>query len=167
MKENQQAKESLKGDTLDFILQHTKDAPEHQLRDVDSLDTKMFQALSVATITLGLAGFAVQHAQKDFVMVDILLAAIMAYVAVAIGALAGLRIRRFRRSLQADVLWPQHWDRDVADVKHSLVTDIVAAYEHNMKILHRKAVVLAFVLGAMSFEAVLVGAVFVRALSGA
>jgi hypothetical protein len=50
--------DDIKPETLDFIFDYTRDAPERQLQDAKDLDNKMAQLFSVASVVIGLAGLA-------------------------------------------------------------------------------------------------------------
>jgi len=147
----------LKPDTLDFILEYTKDAPERQLQDAEAMDSKMMHVLAFASVVLGLAGISGGNAQSSGITVGILGIALAAYVIVAASAFYHLRIIRFRRSLQADVLWSQYWQDDVQDIKHSLVDDIWKAYEHNKAIMRNKSKTISLALIAASVQVVSIG----------
>ncbi len=69
----------------------------------------------------------------------LLFAAVVFYVVSGMQALRGLLPRRFRRSVQADEIWQQLWNRGPDEIRHVLVADISAAYAHNKVVLVEKA----------------------------
>lgn len=91
-------------------------------------------------------------------VVDVLLVlAVAAYLVAAIAALFHLRLRRFRRSLQAHVLWRRYWSDEPDKVKHALVKDISDTYAHNRGLLQQKAQTIVLALYATGIEVAFVG----------
>ncbi len=149
--------ESLKSETLDFIFEYTRQAPEIQLKDVEALDGKVIQILSVSSVIIGLVGFAIGKNEIKFPYLTPFLVALLAYVALAVTAFIHLQAREYRRSIQADVLWDTFWKDDIKDIKHSLVTDISKAYAHNKTLIRKKGRTLLFVVVFAAIEVIAVG----------
>jgi len=150
-------------ETIDFIFEYTKDAPERQLAGAEALDAKMVQVFSAGSVIIGLGGLA-STGQKPYSAVLIAFA-VVAYVGLGAFAFAHLWAREYRRSLQADELWRKLWASNVRDIKYSLVHDISAAYAHNKKLLLRKRWTLRGALVAAAIEVVLVGSAIVARLA--
>jgi hypothetical protein len=151
-------------DTLDFIFDFVKDAPERQLHDAEMLDNKIIQILSVASIIIGLVGFGVGKISLNHTAeIAPLIVAILAYIVVVCLSIIHLKAISFRRSLHADELWQEHWDENVVDIKHDLVADIGEAYGHNKGIIDKKKVTLLWTLVFIGIQVVSIG-VFVTLL---
>jgi len=165
--ENLDQPKSLKTDTLDFIFNFVKDAPEHQLEDANMLDNKVIQILSVASIIIGLLGFGIRKIALNHVLTIIsLIVVILAYIAVVCFAIIHLKAAAFRRSLHADELWQEHWDNSVLNIKHDLVSDISEAYSHNKSVLSKKNKTLFGALIALGIQVVSVGVFIASFLLG-
>jgi hypothetical protein len=157
------ADQDVPSDSLDFIFDYTKGAPDIQLEDIASLDNKMVQIFSAASVIIGLGGIsssAGHPASAWFIAF-----AVLAYVGVGIAALVHLRGRELRRSRHADALWQRLWNHSVTDIKHSLVQDIADAYAHNKTVTKDKAGTLRWALLAAAAEVVLVGCAAVARLA--
>jgi hypothetical protein len=150
-------------ETVDFIFQYIKDAPERQLAGSEALDAKMVQIFTAASVIIGLAGLT-SGSQKP-VSAVLLVFAVIAYVGGAGCALVQLWARDYRRSLQADELWRKLWASPVSDVKHSLVHDIAASYVHNAKLNRHKKWTVRLALIAVAVEVVFVGSAIVARLA--
>ena len=154
----------LNPETLDFIYQHTRDAPEAQMRDVEALDAKMVQVFSAASVVVGLAGLAVSRVEGNTVAASLLMAALAAYMVTTAFALLHLRVRRVRRSFQADALWPDWWDRQPVALKHGLVKDISEAYAFNNGLMRQKRRTLQGALVALGTEVAAIGVFLIYSL---
>jgi len=131
-------RDEMRVDTLDFVFDLVRDAPEKQLHDLEALDNKMVQIFGAASIVIGLAGVSDAITDRPLAADVLLVAALVTYVATAIVAFFHLRLREFRRSLHADVLWDEMWQLDPTQIKHVLVDDVSRAYRHNKLVLHEK-----------------------------
>jgi hypothetical protein len=150
--------EQLRKDTLDFIFDIVKDAPEAQLHNAEALDAKIIQVLSVASVVVGLVGFGIQKEVLNQVRHIVpLLVGVVAYILVVCLAIAHLRGASFRRSLHGDQLWTTYWNDDVIGIKHALVTDIAAAYTHNKAMLQKKQATLLWALVFMGIQVASLG----------
>jgi hypothetical protein len=166
MGESKSDDRKLKQDTLNFILEYTKGAPEQQFRDAEALDSKVVQALSIASVVIGLLGFAVGHVYiNSLSFISLPCLACAAYLGVVISCFRHLGTKLFHRSLHADTLWQDYWDEEVIDIKHSLVASISEAYTHNKDILQAKAKTLNWALGCLSAESLFAGAFVLLSLS--
>ncbi|MDD4876935.1 MAG: hypothetical protein PHQ86_07400 [Dehalococcoidales bacterium] len=144
-------------ESLDFIFEYTRNAPELQLKDVEALDNKVIQILSVASVIIGLIGFVIGKANINVLSLIALLIALLAYIVLAIFAFIHLKSTNFRRSGQADTLWDEFWSDDVKSIKHSLVADISKAYAFNKTLINKKARTLLCVVIFAAVEVVAVG----------
>ena len=146
-------------ETLDFLFEYTREAPQQQLATVDALDNKAFALFSASAVVVGLAGIGTWSSNDIPLGAGILLAlAVVAFVVVGASVLYSTWVRRFRLSFQANVLWEDYWDEDIDRIKHALVADIAAAYRENHATLERKARALILALSAAIVEIALVGA---------
>ncbi len=149
----------VKVDTLDFIFEYIKDAPEKQLLTVERLDNKVIQILSVATILVGLVGLAVggtEHKVFNPPISYLPYFIFITYVFVVIISAIHLKAKKFRRSIQADTLWNTFWKSEIAEIKLSLVKDIGVAYKHNKDVLATKTRTLLYSLIALGMESALI-----------
>jgi len=153
----------IKRDTLDFIFEYTKNASEVQLKDVESLDNKVIQILSISSIIIGLIAFAIGRSNINYLALMPLVIALLAYIALVISAFIHLKARGFRRSIQADVLWENYWQDDIEEIKHSLVDDIGKAYAHNKRMIDKKARILLYVTIFAAIEVIAVGGFIILA----
>jgi len=144
-------------ETLDFIFQVVKGAPERELRDLEALDAKMVQIFGAASIVIGLAGVSSTSQGSTSPVSGLLVAALLAYFATAALSFFHLRLRDFRRSLHADVLWKELWQFDVSEIQHILVEDVSVAYSHNKLVLHEKGRTILAALVLAGIEVALVG----------
>ena len=133
-----QGSESLKSDTLDFIFNYTKDAPEHQIHSAETLDAKVVQILSVSSIVIGLTVLTIGDISVNDVTIIPLISSVLAYMGVALLSISQIMTAHFRVSPHADILWPEYWDSDVKKIKHSLVSATSNAYRYNKSIIYKK-----------------------------
>lgn len=119
-------------------------------------DTKLTQLFGAGSIVIGLASLIGDGGGSP--TDGLLLAAVVVYALLAVLTLWAVRVRRFRRSLQADQLWQEHWADDLIKLKHAIVHDISEAYAHNKAILEKKAQAVKWATGLMGLEVLLVAA---------
>ena len=150
--------------TLDFIYEHTKSATEAQEANGVALDGKGFQLMTAASIVVGISGLVTQMGTVPKMAGYLLLGAVISFILSALLTLLGVRISRFRTSLQADVLWQEYWNLEPKEIKHALVDDISKAYEYNKRKMFQKASFLRWAFILSSVEVALVGAAFVIAI---
>ncbi len=151
-------------ESLSFIFDYTKDAPDLATEDATTLDNKVVQVFSAASVIIGLGGLS---GSSGHLTSAILLAlGLAAYVGVGIVSFIHLRGRTFRRSRQADTLWDNFWQHSVSDIKHSLVQDIAAAYLHNKRVVEDKGKTLNWALAVIAVEVFFVGSSAVSRLAG-
>jgi hypothetical protein len=155
---------TLSTDTLDFIWQLTKDATEVQLKDVESLDSKAFQIISVASVVIGLTSLAALKTPITGTPGAYLIVTAVAYAICGLFSLGSLQIRKYRRSLYADELWPKHWMDTPDDIKHAMVQDISEAYAHNGRMLRHKSTYLRWALAALITESAFVAAAIISSV---
>ena len=103
-------------ETVEFIYDNSKGAPDLQFRAADALDSKLAQALGAASVVLGLAAVGGTHRN-----VSLLTVAVLAYAVVAITALSALWTRPLRVPVSPTQLWRRYWNDDVPDIRHALV----------------------------------------------
>ena len=86
--------------TVDFLYEHTKAAPQRQLEAIHALDGKLLNVFSVASIVISLAGFTVaKGSSAEPAVVKVTLAvAVVLYLFGATAAIAGLWIKRARET---------------------------------------------------------------------
>ena len=147
---------NIKQETLDFIFDYTRDAPERQLQDAKDLDNKMAQLFSVASVVIGLAGLANSNMGEGQTAWP-LVVALGLYVVAAGVALISLFPAVQWRSLHADRLWKEYWQTDVPDIKHALADDIRKVYGLNNKVLEQKTLTIKIVVVATGAEVLFVG----------
>ena len=150
--------EDLNLDTLDFIFDYTKEAPETQAHDAQALDAKVVNIFSAASIIIGLAGLSAGARTIDCIAKYLLIGALVFYVATAICTFRHLWVRGLHRSLQADVLWAGYWQDEAAEIKHALVQNISNAYAFNKNVLREKEKTVLIALVTTGVEVVLIGA---------
>jgi hypothetical protein len=151
-------KSIIKQDTLDFIFEYIKGAPEIQLKDVELLDNKVIQILSVTSIIIGLIGLVIEKGIVGIMALTSLVIALIAYIVIVILSLVHLKAIEYRRSIQADQLWDTFWDDDITDIKHSLVADIRDAYIYNKEQIIKKRHLLFSIIICAAIEVIAVGA---------
>jgi hypothetical protein len=92
----------LRTETLDFILDYTKDTPRRQDEVSHMIDTKALQLFGAASIVLGLAAAG---PLREGAAAWLFGAALVVYVAAAVAAFSVLRTRDFRVVDDADNIW--------------------------------------------------------------
>jgi len=153
----------IKRDTLDFIFEYTKNAPEIQLKDAEALDNKVIQILSISSVIIGLIAFATSKGGLHTSALVSLGTALVAYTGLALSAFIHLKGSSYRRSLQADKLWEMFWEDDVSEIKHSLVKDISEAYAFNKGQIDKKRRTLLAVVICGATEVIAVGIFLISA----
>ena len=143
-------------DSLEFILEHIRDAPEKQIQAIDTLDSKMIQIFVSASIVIGLTGLTSASGSGRLDVVPLVLA-LIAYVSVAAIAILHLWPRDIRWNLQADSLWPEYGKYDVEDIREVLAQDTSEAYAFNKRVLDAKANTILKALIRTGLEVVFVG----------
>ncbi len=150
---------SVPTETLDFLFEYTREAPQRQLEAMSALDTKAFALFSASAVVVGLASVGIWGRQELPSGAGILLVlAVAAFIAVAYAVLDSVRLRRYRSADHADVLWQEYWDLEVSDIKHALVDDIAKASKHNEEVIRAKTGSLGWALVAAITETSFVGA---------
>ena len=143
-------------DSLEFVLDHIRDAPEKQIQAIDTLDTKMIQIFVSASIVIGLAGLSSASGSERWEVVPLVLA-LLAYVSVAAVAIIHLWPRDIRWNLHADSLWPEYGKYDVEDIREVLAQDTSKAYAFNKRVLDAKANTILKALIGTGLEVIFVG----------
>ena len=127
-------------DSLEFILDHIREAPEKQIQTAEALDAKMIQIFVSASIVIGLAGLSSVSLSTERWVIWALIGAIFGLHLPSRSYILGhLGLREMRRNLQADVLWPDYVKYEVADIKEALAQDTSEAYAFNKTVLADKA----------------------------
>ena len=143
-------------DSLEFILDHIREAPEKQIQAIDTLDTKMIQIFVSASIVIGLAGLSSASGSGRWEVVPLVLA-LLAYVSVAVVSIIHLWPREIRWNLHADTLWPAYGKYDAIDIKEILAQDTSDAYAFNRSVLDAKTNTILKALIGTALEVVFVG----------
>ena len=149
------AEDSLSDETLDFIFDFVRDAPDQQLASADALDSKMVQVFAVAGVIVGLA--AAGLSSKSTVVGLILAVSIAAFVVAAVASGYALWVREMRSNRHADEIWRDYWNEPPREIKHAIVADTADAYSANKRSLERKARAMRAAFLAAGVEVVLVG----------
>lgn len=139
-------------ETLSFILDFTKDAPENLIKDAGFLDTKMVNILTAASVVISLGGLSVRGISGGWYIKLLLGIALVAYWCVVAMAIKILKPRDFSHSRHADTLWQEHYGQDLADVKHALVQDISMGYAENKNAVKEKAKHIRYALLGLAIE---------------
>ncbi len=143
-------------DSLEFILEHIRDAPEKQIQAIDALDSKMIHIFVSASIVIGLAGLTSTSGSERWEVVPLVLA-LIAYVSVAAVAIVHLWPRDIRWNLHADSLWPEYGKYDVEDIREVVAQDTSEAYAFNKRVLGAKSNTILKALVGTGFEVIFVG----------
>jgi hypothetical protein len=130
--------DGLKDETVEFIFEHTKEAPERQSRDIDALDAKMVQVFGAASVVIGLVGVSNENLGNSGAVNALLALAVASYIVAAATALFHLYPKEQRRSLHVEDLWPKAWNEDVKNIQHSLIEDIRKVHRFNATVLEQK-----------------------------
>ena len=146
-----------KQESLEFIFEYIKEAPEKQVQTADALDTKMVQIFGAASIIIGLAGLSSVSLSTERWVILPLIGALLAYIAVAVVTFVHLGPKAMRRNLHADVLWPDYGEYEVQDIKEILVQDTRDAYAFNKGVLFDKATMISRALIGTALEVIFVG----------
>lgn len=153
--------EKPKPETLDFLLDYTKDVPAEQAGASKNVDSKAIQVFTGATIVVGLAAAGGFRGGSAWLIGF----AVGAYVVVAALVALILKPRGFRHSKPVDQLWSEHWDEGVSDIKHAVIADLSDGYTENVAILKTKNRLLRYAILAASVEAILVGVALILSLA--
>ena len=144
-------------DSLEFILDHIREAPEKQIQTAEALDAKMIQIFVSASIVIGLAGLSSSSLSTERWVIWALIGALFAYIPLAVVTLLAIGPKEMRRNLQADVLWPDYVKYEVADIKEVLAQDTSEAYAFNKTVLADKANTMRITLTLTALEVIFVG----------
>jgi hypothetical protein len=150
-------------ETLEFIYEATKEAPERQIAAGAALDTKIVQVLTAASVVMGFTGISSGWRPGSMSITGLLIGALAAYTAIAVFAIVQMWPTGFRQSRAAGQLWPKHWHESPSVIRHDLVADIHSSYVGNVHVLRRKAWTLYLSLVALAVEVGLVGAAVIVA----
>ena len=144
-------------DSLDFILEHIREAPEKQVQMAEALDAKMVQIFVSGSIVIGLVGLSGDYLSTERWVIWALIGALFSYIPLAVYTFLALGPREMRRNLQADVLWPRYASFEVADIKEVLAQDTSDAYAFNKGLLADKARSMKITLTFAASEVIFVG----------
>ena len=142
-------------ETLDLIFDWVRGDPSRQRAAGDVLDTKIFQILGIGSFILGLAAFIGRDA--NLATTILLVLAVIAYVACALVALLGLRVRRYGMVEYAEELWPAYKGEDADGIKEQLIGRIKDVSKQNNAIIEDKAKRVQWVMCLLILEAILLG----------
>jgi len=146
---------TLQDDTLDFLFAYMHGQAARQIERADQLDAKGTQLFAAASVVVGLAGLAAAGSAP--VVTGALIAVIAFYIATGVTAYFMLRVRSWRVSGHADVLWEQHWMDTPNEIKHAIVEDAAASVKENRDPLASKARWLKAMQVLLSLEVACVG----------
>ena len=158
--------------TLDFIYEHTKEAPNAQTRDSERLDVKLTAVLAAATAAMAF-GARLPRPNKPllpevgFPWTAIPVTDFFFYLAAACWTViilvtaSNLEARQYHRSYQADVLWDQYRDKESDVVKRLVVKDIARAYAYNRDILASKGKAVTLTVRATALEGLFLGLILI------
>ena len=144
-------------DSLDFILNHIREAPEKQIQTAEALDAKMVQIFVSASIVIGLVGLSSSSLTAERWVTWALIGALFSYLPLALFTFFALGPKRMRRNLQADELWPDYVKYALADIKEVLAQDTSDAYAFNRGVLADKAKTMKITLTLAALEVIFVG----------
>lgn len=147
----------LNQETVDFVFEFTKDAPEQLIRDGEALDTKMVQVFAAASVVMGLAGVTRVSQGGQTAANWMIVGSLVLYLATAILAFLHLDAKEWRHSRHADTLWPEHWSASVADIRWALVGNFSEAYAVNKAVLAEKASAFRWAVATTAGQVILVG----------
>lgn len=122
--------------TVELIYEHTKDSPSDQLHDSEQLDTKTTAVFAAATVAVSLT--ARLPGDGTAVGICVYVAAGL-WTLTALATVLAVRTRSFKRTLQADDLYPDYGAHKPEQFKRLLVRDAARAYDRNRAVLKRKA----------------------------
>lgn len=143
-------------ETLDFIFEHVRDAPDKQVSAQENLDSKIVQVFAAAGVVLGLAGLS-DISGRGGTPGALLVVAVIAFVVVAAVTFYSIWARRFRVTSHVQELWQHHWTKSPDALRHMIVADAVRAYAANGVLIRRKSHALSVALAAVAVEVVCVG----------
>lgn len=146
-------------ETLDFILDWVRGAPDRQLRDAEALDSKPVPVFGAAAVVIGLTSVSEGRATLT---AWLLVPAVVAFLVTAGFTFWAIRVQQFRVSDNANQLWYRYWSDPVTEIKHAILDDLARGFGDNEGILGRKR---RAVLGAVAFAALqvfLVGAALIE-----
>lgn len=144
-------------DSLEFILDHIRDAPEKQIQSADALDAKMVQIFVSASIVIGLVGLSSSSLITERWVTLALIGALFSYILLALFTFFAVGPKQMRRNLQADELWPDYAMYTVADIKEVLAHDTSDAYAFNRGVLADKSKTMKTTLTLAALEVIFVG----------
>ena len=127
-------RQSINPESLDLIYEVTREGPPNQFREMEAVDGKLIQIFSVGSVIIGLASVA---AESD--TLPAFLVAVAAYVAVAGGALWGLRGRMIMRPFHSDTLLEDFWSKPAGEIKYALACEMPIIHQHNQEVIDSKA----------------------------
>jgi len=151
------SEQKLDPETVETIFDLVKNAPERQMDNANTLDTKIVQVFSAASVVIGLLGISSGNLEQARWISACLVGALSLYGVTAISTFLHLWPKPFRRSLHGDTLWQEAWNMTRIEVHHTVIADVSKAYVHNKSLLRGKAYSLSIAVFATAVEVVLVG----------
>jgi hypothetical protein len=155
--EGESRRDTPKDETVEFIFEYTKDAPDRQARDIESLDTKVVQVFSAASVVIGLLGISRENLSDSAAANAFLALAVVSYVVAAGVALYHLYPTEQRRAQHVEDLWPTGWDKNVKELQHALIESIRGVNTFNKNVLVQKRNTLVAAVAATGVEVLFVG----------
>ncbi|MCW2961979.1 MAG: hypothetical protein JWM90_2366 [Thermoleophilia bacterium] len=128
--------EDINRDTMRRIIDLTLPDFELQMGRWDALDSKAWNALGAASLSLTL-GLSLGDPETG-----VIAAGIVAFLVAAFGAVWTVWGRAAQTPINANYLWEKYWDESVDTLERMLVHEIQNAARHNSSVLRNKSTAL-------------------------
>ena len=152
-----QSSKQPESETVQFIYEHIKDAPQQQLELAKALDDKMVKIFTAAGVVIGLAGLSGNNFQGGIWISTLLFGALGGFVATAALTLYHLWPVRIALSRHAGTLWDHSRYLSTDEVRQQLIKSISRSHTQNENLLERKTRLQTYALIATTLEVVSVG----------
>lgn len=144
--------------SVEFIYEHTRGAPERQHHDMLDLDGKAAQLMAAASVVLGFAALSAHPKLTPVGIASAVLTvlALLVYVALVVVALRQIRPVQVSASSFAGTLWDEHWDQPPDEIRHSVVEGIRDAYNKNDRLVKSKSANVGLLIKLAAAQTILV-----------
>jgi hypothetical protein len=139
--------------TLEYLLELARSAPQAQAEQSDKFDGKTVNVFGAATVILALIASRSSSIHPSH---NVLVAAILVYLVAAAATIAGLWVRRLRVIDDPRTLWTNLYDVDVHTARLAIMDDLVDGYGKNVRTLRWKKATLSIALVATGVEVLLI-----------